>query len=66
MFAFKTDNEMLKVGDRNAEGVIKKLNELKIPLKAQDTGGHLGHTIEFYPETGDLLIKSVGVAPYTI
>ena len=66
MFAFKTDNEMLKVGERNAEGVIKKLNDLKIPLKAQDTGGHLGRTIEFYPETGDLLIKSVGVTPYTI
>ena len=66
MFAFKTDNEMLKVGERNAEGVIKKLNELKIPIKSQDTGGHLGRTIEFYPETGDLLIKSVGVTPYTI
>ncbi|MCR5585801.1 MAG: chemotaxis protein CheD [Lachnospiraceae bacterium] len=66
MFAFKTDNEMLKVGERNAEGVIKKLNELKIPIKAQDTGGHLGRTIEFYPENGDLLIKSVGVQPYTI
>lgn len=66
MFAFKTDNEMLKVGERNAEGVIKKLNELKIPIKAQDTGGHVGRTIEFYPETCDLVIKSVGVPPYTI
>jgi chemotaxis protein CheD len=66
MFAFKTDNEMLKVGERNAEGVIKKLNELKVPIKAQDTGGHLGRTIEFNPENGELLIKSVGVPPYTI
>ena len=66
MFAFKTDNEMLKVGERNAEGVVKKLDELKIPLKARDTGGHLGRTIEFYPETGELLIKSVGVPPYAI
>ncbi len=66
MFSFKQDNDMLKVGERNAEGVRKALKELNIPIKSQDTGGNSGRTIEFYPENGTLLIKSVGKEPYSI
>lgn len=66
MFAFKTDNEMLKVGERNAEAVVAKLKELNIPILAQETGGNVGRTIEFDPETGELLIKSVGLEPYIV
>jgi chemotaxis protein CheD len=32
MFAFKSDNEMLRVGDRNVEATKNKLKELQIPL----------------------------------
>ena len=42
------------------------LKELKIPLIAEDTGKNSGRTIEFYPETGKLLVKSVGKTPYEI
>lgn len=66
MFAFKSDNEMLRVGDRNVEATKNKLKELQIPLIAEDTGKNAGRTIEFYPETGELLIKSVGKTPYKI
>lgn len=66
MFAFNSNNDMLRVGDRNAEAVVAKLNELNIPIKAQDTGKCVGRTIEFYPETGDLIVKSVGKEPYVI
>lgn len=66
MFAFKSDNEMLRVGDRNVEATKNKLKELQIPLIAEDTGKNSGRTIEFYPETGELLIKSVGKTPYKI
>ncbi len=66
MFAFKTDNDMLKVGERNAEGVVDALNKLSIPIKAQETGGNVGRTIEFYPETGELVIKSVNKALYKV
>ena len=66
MFAFKNDNEMLKVGERNAEGVVKALKELGVPLLAKETGGNVGRTIEFYPEDGRLLIKSVGKPVYTV
>ncbi len=66
MFAFNTNNEMLRVGERNAEAVVKKLKELGIPIKAMDTGGTVGRTIEFYTETCDLVIKSVGKEIYKI
>jgi len=66
MFAFKSDNDMLRVGDRNVEATKSKLKELQIPILAEDTGKNSGRTIEFYPETGELLIKSVGKTPYKI
>ncbi len=66
MFAFSSNNDMLKVGERNAEAVKAKLNALRIPIKAQDTGLNYGRTIEFYSETGALLIKSVGKETKTV
>ena len=66
MFAFKSDNDMLRVGDRNVEATKNKLKELQIPIIAEDTGKNSGRTIEFYPETGELLVKSVGKTPYKI
>lgn len=60
MFAFNSDNEMLKVGTRNVEAVKAKLAALRIPIRAEDTGLNYGRTIEFYPESGQLLVKSVG------
>ena len=66
MFAFKSDNDMLRVGDRNVEASKAKLKQLQIRLIAEDTGKNSGRTIEFYPETGELLVKSVGKTPYKI
>ena len=60
MFAFNTGNDMLRVGDRNVEAVKTKLKLLGIPIIAEDTGNNYGRTIEFYSETGQLLIKAVG------
>lgn len=60
MFAFNSNNDMLRVGDRNVEATKMKLSNLHIPLLAEDTGANYGRTIEFYPETGELIIKSVG------
>lgn len=60
MFAFSAENSMLCVGKRNVEATKKKLGELGIRIIAEDTGESYGRTIEFYPETGELLIKSVG------
>jgi len=60
MFAFSSNNEMMRIGDRNVEATKLKLQQLGIVIKAEDTGANYGRTIEFYPETGMLLIKSVG------
>ncbi len=66
MFAFGSNNDMLRVGERNVEATKKKLKELGIRILAEDTGANYGRTIEFYPETGDLLIKAVGKPKKTI
>jgi chemotaxis protein CheD len=60
MFAFSNNNEMMRIGERNVEATKLKLLQLGISLKAEDTGSNYGRTIEFYTETGILMIKSVG------
>ncbi|BCN31508.1 chemotaxis protein CheD [Anaeromicropila herbilytica] len=60
MFAFSSNNDMLRIGERNIEASKLKLKELGIRILAEDTGLNYGRTIEFYSETGQLLIKSVG------
>jgi chemotaxis protein CheD len=66
MFSFSTNNDMLRVGERNVEAVKKKLKELGIRILAEDTGDSYGRTVEFYPATGDFVIKSVGKPVKTI
>ncbi|MCK8058784.1 MULTISPECIES: chemotaxis protein CheD [unclassified Fusibacter] len=60
MFSFSSKNDMMKIGERNAEAVRSLLREFKIPLKADDTGGNFGRTIEFDSDNGALLIKTIG------
>jgi len=60
MFKFSSGNDMMKIGQRNAEAVRELLKANKIPVLADDTGGNFGRTIEFFSETGVLLIKTIG------
>ena len=60
MFAFRSNNDMMRIGERNIEATKSNLQRLGIPIKAEDTGSNYGRTIEFYPENGALLVKSVG------
>lgn len=60
MFAFSNNNDMMRIGERNVEATKAKLYELGICILAEDTGANYGRTIEFDPQTGGLLIKSVG------
>jgi chemotaxis protein CheD len=60
MFSFGNNNDMMRIGERNVEATKYKLNGLGIPIIAEDTGANYGRTIEFYPEKGELHIKSVG------
>lgn len=66
MFAFSSNNDMLRVGQRNVEAVKSKLGSLGIRILAEDTGLNFGRTVEFYPETGDFVIKAVGKEVRTI
>lgn len=66
MFAFSANNDMMRVGERNVQAVKKKLAQLGIRILAEDTGQNFGRTVEFYPETGDFVIKSVGKPVRTI
>jgi chemotaxis protein CheD len=66
MFAFGANNDMMRIGERNVEATKLKLQQLGISIKAEDTGLNYGRTIEFYPENGSLVIKSVGKDKKTI
>lgn len=66
MFSMNTNNPMLRVGDRNVQAVRKKLEELNIPIIAEDTGDNYGRTVKFYPETGEYLIRAIGREPRKI
>lgn len=66
MFNFHGTSSFGQVGDRNVEATKAKLNELRIPILAEDTGKNFGRTVIFYPETGDYIIRAVGKPEYKI
>ncbi len=66
MFAFSGQNDMMKIGERNAAAVREMLNSLGIRILADDTGGNFGRSIEFYSEDGRLLIKTIGHGTKTL
>ena len=47
------------MGDRNVIAVKAELQRLCIPLIGEDTGSNYGRTVEFHPDDGSVLIKSV-------
>lgn len=59
MFAFGGSSDTMRIGPRNVESCKELLKRYAIPLKAEDTGGNYGRTIEFDCETGVLFIRSV-------
>ncbi len=61
MFAFSSSSDMIRIGERNALASKKKLEDMNIPLLAEDTGKSYGRTVVFYPKTGDYIIRSVGM-----
>jgi len=60
MFGRTQNNDMLKIGERNATASKAILQQLGIPVKANDTGGTHGRTIELHMDTGALKIRAVG------
>ena len=60
MFDFIDDNENTSIGYQNVQAAKQILEQLGIPLVAEDTGKNYGRTIVFDPESNDLEIKAVG------
>lgn len=60
MFSFQSNNDLMKIGERNVIATKETLKMLNIPIIAEDTGGNYGRTIEFYTSNGKLLIKTIG------
>lgn len=60
MFEMSGSSAMGNVGQRNAEAARAILQQLRIPLIAEDTGLNYGRTVELNCENGEYLIKAVG------
>jgi len=60
MFAFNNSSDIMRIGSRNVASSRDTLQELGIPIVAEDTGGNYGRTIELYSDDGRLLIKTIG------
>lgn len=60
MFSFQNKSDMVRVGEQNVIASKKKLEELGIPILAEDTGLNYGRTVIFYLENGDFYIRAVG------
>ncbi|NOH16414.1 chemotaxis protein CheD [Clostridium cochlearium] len=61
MFNFSDKSMIMDIGRRNIESVQKKLNELSIPILAEEVGGNKGRTMILDTSNGVVQIKTVGV-----
>jgi chemotaxis protein CheD len=59
MFSFIVSDGSLNVGQKNIEMAESVLNEMRIKIAAQETGGTFGRTIELNLDDGKVLIKTV-------
>lgn len=59
MFKFMTKTDIMRIGPRNVDAVKQELKRFSIPLVAEDVGGTSGRTIEFSPESGKLMVRTV-------
>ena len=61
MIACIGDTEQSDISAKNAEAVRKKLQELQIPILAEEVGGHHPRTLVFDTTTGILRIITAGM-----
>jgi len=66
MFKHSENSLMGDIGKNNILSVREILNMLKIPILSEEVGGDYGRTIDFYLETGELKIKTIGKEPKII
>lgn len=59
MFAFANATDIMRVGARNAAAAKKNLQDLRIPVLAEDTGGTYGRTVQIDLATGIYKVKTI-------
>ncbi|MCR5216834.1 MAG: chemotaxis protein CheD [Lachnospiraceae bacterium] len=60
MFTLSSNNDTMRVGERNAAACKEVLKKENIRLLAEDTGLNYGRTVVLDGNTGNYLIKAVG------
>ncbi len=60
MFDVSDESIMNEIGRQNVQKVKEVLHELSIPILGEDVFGGSGRTIDFYLESGEVKIKSMG------
>jgi len=66
MFKHTENSLMGDIGKNNIISVKEILLSLNIPVLSEELGGDYGRTIDFYLETGELKIKTIGREPKII
>ncbi len=66
MFKHTGNSLMGDIGKNNIQSVKEILASLKIPVLCEELGGDYGRTIDFYLETGEVKIKTIGKEPIII
>ncbi|MBU5437682.1 chemotaxis protein CheD [Tissierella sp. MSJ-40] len=66
MFSFSSNNDILKIGERNVIATKNILKEMNIKIISEDTGGNYGRTIELNSLDGSLFIRTIGHGEKTI
>ena len=60
MFAFNSNIESMRIGDRNVEATNEIMRALGIPIVSRDTGETYARTVEIYADDGRLYVKTIG------
>ena len=63
MFGSAGTNPVMQIGARNAESTLEALSRLRIPVRAKDTGGSAGRSIEVNVASGAVSVRGVGQPP---
>ncbi len=66
MFNLSENSVMGEIGKNNIAKVKEVLAQYNIEIIAEEVGGNHGRTIDFYLETGEIKIKSIGMKDKTI
>ncbi len=60
MFGSAGSSPILDIGARNAVAARQALTAARLPLLAEDVGGHTGRSVYFHIDTGRLVVRTIG------